>query len=222
MTLRIFLSVLLFIAVLLSCQEFGVSLKNEQVKKLTVAALTGEPENYAPTLKMAIDSLQSKSYWLYNESINPVVSGNLFSMLANNEKSLDSAASYNRQALYYYDLASKSRPVSGLNWSSMAYVTERINKEDKRLFDYIRLAHRDGQYEFQTHIKLGLVARDLIQSGVALPEEIKEIFLRQMQSGLKHPKSKPTLTFAVLKKDGVKEVMCSWATEDTMKTLLKC
>ncbi len=135
MTLRIFLSVLLFIAVLLSCQEFGVSLKNEQVKKLTVAALTGEPENYAPTLKMAIDSLQSKSYWLYNESINPVVSGNLFSMLANNEKSHDSAASYNRQALYYYDLASKSRPVSGLNWSSMAYVTERINKEDKRLFD---------------------------------------------------------------------------------------
>ena len=246
-------ALILIFFVKLSLEKFDNTMREQDARALFKEARKSDNENTEATILLAIEKLSYSQLFDKKALVNSSLVANYYRILAGNlsvadnqsdvdelldtevladvdnrsdadkQRDANKSKEYYRQAKLSFLDALKIQPTKSRNWALLAMTKWDLQEKDDDYLRYIMNAHRYGQHEPQTHIKLVQLGAKILSNDVTMPSELKPILLHHLTFGMSHSKSAPSILYGIIRNGKIRDGFCSWIEEnETVSTKLKC
>lgn len=195
---------------LLIWQQYDLTIREQQARALVEDAQDGEADKFKARVLEAINLLEFKNFWGHIVLANPYLEGAYYYMIASRERDAELKRQYYQLAQKYYLLSTRQKPTYSSGWASLAKMKWLNNEADEQFEDYIMLAHKYGEHDFQAHLKLVQIAAWMVADDTAISPELERVFAHHTKYGLEHKKSVSHLKQNVVDSTKLRKIFCKW------------
>ena len=207
----------------ISVENFDDAKREQRAVALWMSAQDNPDENTNAKIRLAIENLSYSQLFDKTRVVNPTLLADLYYTLANSQHDVGKSQEYNQQAKLNYLHALKNTPTKSTNWASLAMVKWDLQEIDEDYLRYIMNAHRYGQHEPRTHIKLVQLSAKIIANDFTMSSNLEAIFLHHLNFGITHSKSRSDILEDLNMDSSIRNKYCSWIKEKhSIKAKLKC